>query len=69
MSDAPTQDLGTWLRENARADSTLTLDRPAVQALWNEMRRLQQSSDRLRRQNAKLRRRLTKAGDTEASDS
>ena len=58
--------LGAWLREHPDSLARLELSRVSIQLLADEMARLRQSSDRLRHQNAKLRRRIERlkaAGD------
>lgn len=58
-------DLGAWLRKQRAPDAKLTLPRAAIQATHDELQRLTQSSDRMRKQNAKLRKRIArlKAGE------
>ena len=53
-------DLARWLKQNRADDAELRLPRTAVLALAEELSRLRQSSDRLRKQNGKMRRRIEK---------
>ena len=52
-------DLGGWLRRHD-GTGTLTLARDEVAAVVHEIKRLQQSADRLRKQNNKLRKRVAR---------
>lgn len=54
--------LRRWLRRTRDPAAALSLDRGSVKAVIDEIGRLQQSNDRLRGQNRRLRRR---AGDGE----
>lgn len=49
-------DLAAWLRHHREDGDRLTLERPAVRAIQDELQRLRQSNDRMRKQNRKLRR-------------
>ncbi len=53
MPDLP--DLRTWLADHAADGSTLSLNRPQVKAIFEELQRLRQSNDLLRKQNRKVR--------------
>lgn len=60
-------DLAAWLRQHRGEDAVLTLARSSVESLQHEFQRLLQSSDRMRKQNSKLRKRMArlKGGDGE----
>ncbi len=60
-ADAPTADtLRAWLSAHPDESATLTLSRLAVAELAEELGRLHQSTDQLRKQNKKLRGRIAK---------
>lgn len=53
----PVPDLTAWLRSH-KPGSSITLTYESARALHQEMQRLKQSADRLRKQNKKVRRRV-----------
>jgi regulator of replication initiation timing len=67
-------DLTAWLEQNPAAAARLTLEHGQVTALRDELHRLLQSNDRLRKQNRKLRQRIERvkarsgAADGDAAD-
>jgi hypothetical protein len=63
-------DLRAWLKNHASENAELTLGRVDVKALSDELQRLQQGNDRLRKQNRKVRSKIAKlrAGEAVADD-
>lgn len=64
-------DLRAWLAAHSSPDAELTLRRDEVKSLVDELGRLHQSADRLRRQNRKVRRKIERLkldGDPDPGD-
>jgi cell division protein FtsB len=57
--------LRSWLQANPDENAELTLGRGEVRALCDELQRLLQSNDRLRKQNKKVRAKVAKLRDGE----
>jgi len=58
MNELP--DLRTWLKSHPDEDAELTLGRADVQSLSDELLRLRQGNERLRKQNRKVRGRVAR---------
>jgi hypothetical protein len=69
VPSGPVPDLASWLREHPSGSSErLSLTRDEVHVLFQELQRLHQSTDRLRKQNRKIRKRFLAARDGGAID-
>ena len=66
MNDLP--DLRSWLKSHPSDGAELSLPRAAVKALHDELQRLLQSNERLRKQNRKVRNKVTRIKGGEAVD-